>query len=129
MWIRGLGRSMLPVLLQGDLLRVQRCAEAELELGDIAVTRQSGGPLVAHLVTAKRPLETRGFLSATPDLPAQVLARVVAVRRGRLLLPMGPGARAALWGLYRATVASKRVPLARTAFRIVRALWSRVRPN
>lgn len=129
MWIRGLGRSMLPVLFEGDLLRVQRCEPEALVLGDIAVTRQAGQPLVAHLVSSLTPFETRGFLAANADTPgARVLGRVVAVKRKRMVVPFGSTARAALWRLYLVASAAKHLPMARTVFRVARRLFERVWP-
>lgn len=80
-WIRVYGRSLLPLLRSGDLVRAVRCGESEIAPGDIAVIRRRRGPLVGHIVTSVHPVRTASFLGV-PDAPGvEVLGRAVAVRR------------------------------------------------
>ncbi|WP_163786257.1 GNAT family N-acetyltransferase [Myxococcus vastator] len=87
LWVRGAGRSLFPLLRAGDSVRVMRCGPGSLEAGDVALMRQ-GRELVAHMVVSTRPWRTASLLGA-PDAPGGVtLGRVVALRRGRWVLPL-----------------------------------------
>jgi ribosomal protein S18 acetylase RimI-like enzyme len=80
-WVRVWGRSLMPFLRSGDLLRAVRCGEQDIRRGDIALVRRRRGPLVGHVVTQVGPVRTASFLGV-PDAPgAEVLGRAVAVRR------------------------------------------------
>lgn len=79
LWLSAGGRSMWPLLLEGNRLRVRRCGPQDLEAGDIAVVRL-GEALVAHLVRSTSPLVTCGILGR-PDPGGVVLGRVDGVRR------------------------------------------------
>jgi len=102
-WIRVYGRSLLPLLRSGDLVRAVRCGEAEVRRGDIAVVRRRRGPLVGHVVTSTRPLRTASFLGV-PDAPgAEVLGRAVAIQRAELpfALPLPGSGRPLLFASHR----------------------------
>jgi mycothiol synthase len=121
-WIRVWGRSLLPFLRSGDLVRAVRCGEADVRRGDIAVIRRRRGPLVGHVVTAVAPVRTASFLGV-PDAPgAEVLGRAVAVRREGLpfALPLPRAGRPLLF-------ASHRVVARAYAAGPVRRGWRRLR--
>lgn len=83
LWVRGLGRSMWPLLRSGDAVQVLRCGAEAVAPGDIAVLRRADGGLVAHLVTEASPVRTASLLGRE-DPSAELLGRVVRVRtRGR----------------------------------------------
>jgi mycothiol synthase len=83
LWVRGLGRSMWPLLRSGDSVQVLRCGEEAVAPGDLAVLRRADGGLVAHLVTAASPVRTASLLGRE-DPSAELLGRVIRVRtRGR----------------------------------------------
>jgi ribosomal protein S18 acetylase RimI-like enzyme len=121
-WIRVWGRSLLPFLRSGDLVRAVRCGEADVQRGDIAVIRRRRGPLVGHVVTSVGPVRTASFLGV-PDAPgAEVLGRAVAVRREGVpfSLPLPRAGRPLLYASHRA--------LARAyASEPVRRGWRRLR--
>jgi len=107
-WIRVWGRSLMPFLRSGDLLRALRCGEADIRRGDIAVIRRRRGPLVGHIVTAVGPVRTASFLGV-PDVPgAEVLGRAVAVRREGFpfALPLPRAGRPLLFASHRALAAA-----------------------
>ncbi len=85
MWIEARGRSMWPVLVSGDALKVERTGE--LQRGDIAVLCRDDGTLVSHLVLKTRPLVTAS-MSGRIDQGLSPLGRVLAVRRGCVELPV-----------------------------------------
>lgn len=102
MWVAVRGRSMRPVLTGGESLKVLRCAQAALKPGDIAVMLRGDGALISHLVVATDPFRTESF-DGKPDAPGlEVLARTIAVRRGKVVVPLPRPARIALLGLQRA---------------------------
>jgi len=86
LWLSAGGRSMWPVLLAGDRLRVRRCSAGDLEAGDIAVVRL-GDALIAHFVRTTAPLVTCGILGAA-DPAGVVMGRVDAVRRAGVRVPV-----------------------------------------
>lgn len=86
LWLSAGGRSMWPLLVEGDRLRVLRCAAGDLEAGDIAVVRL-GEVLAAHLVRSTAPLVTCSIVGVA-DPPGAVLGRVDAVRRAGLRVPV-----------------------------------------
>lgn len=97
LWVGGLGRSMEPLLRSGDQLKVQRCSEADVRPGHIALVELSSGALIAHVVQASRPLRTASLFGVADPPGGTVLARVVALRRSERELSLGEWARCALW--------------------------------
>lgn len=96
LWVRGAGRSLSPLLRAGDSVRVMRCGPGSLAPGDVALMRQ-GRELVAHVVVSTRPWRTASLLGPQ-DAPGGVtLGRVVALRRGRWVVPLPRPLRPALW--------------------------------
>ena len=92
---RAAGSSMWPFVRPGDVLLVETCRAEGLARGDIALCRTAAGTLVAHRVrrgargTADCALvlesDLRGGAERIPL--SRVLGRVVAIERGRRLLP------------------------------------------
>ena len=122
LWLRGLGRSMAPLLRSGDSLRVLRCSASEVRPGDIALLRRPDGGLTAHLVDAISPLATSSFLGRRDAPGGEVLGRVVAVRTRGLVVPLPRGGRHLLSALHRAASAASRAPGARGVARALRGL-------
>lgn len=85
--IRVTGSSMLPNVLPGDLLTVERARVSDLDCGDIAVFARENR-LFAHRVVEKAAqnyLATRGDSLLTQDRPVQpdeLLGRVKSILRG-----------------------------------------------
>jgi hypothetical protein len=111
MWVAVRGRSMRPVLTGGESLKVLRCTKGALKRGDLAVMLRADGALISHLVVATDPFRTESF-DGKPDAPGlEVLARAVAVRRGKTVIPLPRPTRVALLGLQRAwTLATRAGP-------------------
>ncbi|MBL8954295.1 MAG: hypothetical protein JNK82_26185 [Myxococcaceae bacterium] len=86
-WFRTMGTSMVPLLLSGDDLLVERCESEALREGDIAVMLL-GGQFVAHVVSAVSPLITSSYLGVRDPQPGRTLGRAVAVRRFGRELPL-----------------------------------------
>lgn len=83
------GKSLWPLLLDGDSLRVERCRT--VAPGDVAVV-VLGGVLVAHVVVSVAPLRTAAT-NGRVDPPAdELLGRVIAFRRAGLTVPWPRGA-------------------------------------
>jgi len=88
--LRVSGTSMVPAILPGDLLSVERARAAKVSPGEVVVFAQQGR-LVAHRVTAKRGTQdeyliTRGDRIRQEDAPvsdAELIGRVTQVERGR----------------------------------------------
>ncbi len=114
MWIRGVGRSMAPIIRSGDALQIVRCEPSELSVGDIAALGGPNGTLVVHLVVSTRPVRTSTFLGR-PDPPdLRPLGRVVALRRGRWTFPTPAIVRPALlWAHRLASRAARNAALRR----------------
>jgi ribosomal protein S18 acetylase RimI-like enzyme len=122
LWVRGVGRSMAPLLRSGDSLQVRRLHEAGLRRGDIAFFIDARGSLVAHLVTQTDPVRTASFLGV-PDAPgATFLGRAEAVRRGDRQVGFGDRGRWALTAAHRVTRAAYGFGPARAAVRLARTL-------
>ncbi len=119
LWVRGLGRSMWPLLRSGDAIQVLRCGAEAVAPGDLAVLVRADGGLTAHLVTGKAPLRTASFLGVE-DAPAELLGRVVRVRTRGLVLPVPVLARPLLRTAQRVGTAVSRGPLWRGARRLSR---------
>lgn len=120
MWLRASGKSLWPLLRDGDSLRVERCAEASLRRGEVAVVKLPGGVLAAHLVAATQPLQTVSSVGVFDPLPVEGLGRVTGFRRGGLVAPWPARARLVLRFLPDAARALKRLPLAKTVARLLR---------
>lgn len=108
--LRVASRSMLPLLREGDEVRLRPCAPARLRAGQIVVFAH-GGRLWVHRVVRNDPrgwLDTRGDVSSWIEGPIPhdaVLGRVVARRRpGGSWKRLDTGA-LALYGLIQATLA------------------------
>jgi hypothetical protein len=99
------GRSMWPLLWPGDSVLVERCAQAVLSEGDVAVLARADGALICHGVVATRPLVTAG-ITGTVDAGLEPLARVASVRRGRLEWASRPAVVRAMLALYPRLAAS-----------------------
>src|SRR4051794_32928973 len=106
-WLRGLGRSMSPVLRSGDSLRVERCLPSTLRRGEIAVLRSTGDRLIAHLVIGTSPLRSSTFLGLEDPDGAEVLGRVIAVRRDKRRIRLFAESPSVLWWLHRVTAAAE----------------------
>ncbi|MFZ5441912.1 MAG: N-acetyltransferase, partial [Myxococcota bacterium] len=88
MWLRAAGRSLWPLLREGDSLRVVRVARAEaLRPGDVAVVKLPSGILAAHLVVSSAPLQTVSTAGVLDPQPLEPLGRVTGFRRAGLVLP------------------------------------------
>lgn len=92
---RARGRSMAPLIRDGDVLTVEPATSDGLRVGDVALHRIGGRQVVAHRVVGRheedgRPvLTTRGdasFNAPDPVREGDVLGRVVQVERdGRVV--------------------------------------------
>lgn len=88
MWIPAAGKSLWPLLRDGDSLRVQRVASAEeLRAGDVAVIKRPDGILAAHLVVSCAPLSTASTAGLLDPQPLEALGRVTGFRRAGRVLP------------------------------------------
>ncbi len=120
LWLRAGGKSLWPVLLDGDHLQVERGGEAALRRGDIALIVSDGGQLIAHLVQALAPLVTVSSVGVVDPPAREVLGKVVAVRRGGLRVELPRHGPVVLRGVPRVAKALKRVPGLRRLVRRVR---------
>jgi hypothetical protein len=129
--LRARGASMLPFLLDGDVLVVRPAAAAEIGIGDVICYEPPAGGLCLHRVVAreKRGFVTRGdalaYVETVPD--AAVLGVVTAVeRRGRVRRLRTPAARWRGRLIARTAPAVARLlPLARSLRRALRAIRAR----
>lgn len=85
---------MLPAVLPGDELIVEKRGIAQLHPGEVVLFTR-GGRLCAHRVIAKEGsrLITRGDAMSRPDEPVaecEVLGRVEAINRGTSLVSLTP---------------------------------------
>lgn len=110
MWLRAGGRSLWPLVLDGDQLQVERGDEAGLQRGDIALVVNPAGQLVAHLVEGTAPLVTVSSVGVVDPPSKEVLGRVVAVRRGALRLTLPRSAHLVLRQVPVLSRTLKRVP-------------------
>ncbi len=110
MWLRAGGKSLWPLVLDGDQVRVERGDELTLRRGDIALVVNPQGQLVAHLVEQTGPLVTVSSVGVVDPPAREVLGRVVAVRRGALTLELPRVAHLALRQVPRLSRALKRLP-------------------
>jgi hypothetical protein len=118
MWLSAAGRSLWPFIRGGDSLRVQRCAVADVALGDLVVI-DAPHSLVAHVVVALNPVVTAST-AGVRDAPAPVLARVIAVRRSGRVVRLPRSGRYLLRLVPPLAVVLKRVPLTRRVVRWLR---------
>jgi hypothetical protein len=81
LWLEASGRSLWPLLRDGDSLRVERVQAQALRLGDVAVVKLPSGVLAAHLVCGLNPLQTMSTAGVRDHGPMEGLARVTAFRR------------------------------------------------
>jgi len=119
LWVRGTGRSLYPLLRSGDSVQVERCGPETLARGDVALVRGRRG-LTAHVVTSTQPLVTESLLGAVDEDETVLLGRVVAVRRGRLAIPLPRPSRRMLLLTQRALASTWARPEARVLYRRVR---------
>lgn len=117
MWMRAGGRSLWPLLLDGDSLQVERTDA--LEPGDVAVVAL-GEVFVAHLVARTAPLVTVSSVGVVDPPASEVLGRVVAFRRRGVVVPIPRGARQLLRLVPGAAALLKSVPGARALVRRLR---------
>ncbi len=118
MWLSAAGQSLWPLVLSGDSLRVERCAEADVLVGDLAVI-DAPQTLVAHVVVQVNPVVTASSVGVR-DAPAPVLGRVVAVRRGGRVLKWPRASRHVVARIPTVAVALKRLPWAKRVVRWLR---------
>jgi len=90
-WVELRGASMEPTLRDGDRLRVEPLGATDPAAGEIVALRLGGRVVVHRVVRAEGgSLRTRGDGNRVADgvvARADVLGRVVQVRRGRHLFP------------------------------------------
>ncbi|MCA2979128.1 MAG: hypothetical protein INH41_12940 [Myxococcaceae bacterium] len=110
LWLRAGGKSLWPVLLDGDQLQVERLDEPSLRRGDIALIVSAQGQLVAHLVESLEPLVTVSSVGVVDPPAREVLGKVVAVRRGSVRLALPRHSHVLLRGVPRVAAVLKRVP-------------------
>lgn len=82
LWVTGFGRSMWPLLREGDVLHLVRADEAELLAGDLVVCVLPGGKPAVHLLLSRSPRRTAGLFRADDPTAEALLGRVASVRRG-----------------------------------------------
>ncbi|AKJ06934.1 hypothetical protein ATI61_105102 [Archangium gephyra] len=128
LWVRGLGRSMWPLLRSGDSLQVLRCAAEAVAPGDLAVLLRADGGLTAHLVTGTSPVRTASLLGRE-DPSAELLGRVIRVRTRGVELPVPVFARPLLRAAQRLGTTAFHSPVSRGALRLARewgtSAWTR----
>ena len=112
LWVRGLGRSMWPLLRSGDSLQVLRCAAEAVAPGDVAVLLRADGGLTAHLVTGTSPVRTASLLGKE-DPSAELLGRVIRVRTRGVEVPVPVLARPLLRAAQRLGTTAFRSPVLR----------------
>ncbi|WP_375767535.1 N-acetyltransferase [Archangium gephyra] len=120
LWVRGLGRSMWPLLRSGDSLQVLRCAAEAVAPGDLAVLLRADGGLTAHLVTGTSPVRTASLLGRE-DPSAELLGRVIRVRTRGVEVPVPVLARPLLRAAQRLGTTAFRSPVLRGARHLARA--------
>lgn len=96
---RAQGTCMYPTVRPGDVLRIQSCAAAQVNIGDMAVCR-GDGYLFSHRVIAKGERDGRAFIITRPDRMRQgsdapkfdedLLGIVIAVARNGRSVPLLP---------------------------------------
>ncbi len=119
-WLRVGGLSLWPLVHDRDQLLIERCEEAALRRGDIAVVTWPDQPMVAHLVERLAPVVTASIVGVVDAPEAEVLGRVVAIRRGERRFDLPPLAAAVLRWLPTSVRLIRRVPFARTLVTAIR---------
>jgi hypothetical protein len=122
LWVRGLGRSLWPLLRSGDSVQVLRCGAEAVAPGDLAVLLRADGGLTAHLVTATSPVRTASLLGRE-DPSAELLGRVIRVRTRGREWPVPERARPLLRAAQRLGTLAFRSPALRGARRLALA-WA-----
>lgn len=120
MWLKAAGKSLWPLVRDGDSLRVQRVEAASLHPGDIAVVKLPNGVLAAHIVVSTQPVRTASSVGVEDPPPLEVLARVTAFRRKDVVYEWPSYASPALRLLPSASRALKSLPGLRHLVRLVR---------
>lgn len=120
MWLKAAGKSLWPLLRDGDSLRAQRVEASSLHPGDIAVVKLPSGVLAAHIVVSVEPIRTASSVGVEDPLPLEVLARVTAFRRNDVVHEWPSYAAPALRLLPGASRALKTLPGLRRLVRLVR---------
>ena len=120
MWLKAAGKSLWPLVRDGDSLRVQRVEAASLHPGDIAVVKLPNGVLAAHIVVSTHPVRTASSVGVEDPPPLEVLARVTAFRRKDVVYEWPSYASPALRLLPSASRALKSLPGLRHLVRLVR---------
>jgi mycothiol synthase len=120
LWLRAGGKSLWPLLRDGDSLRVERCTEADLAPGDVAVVAFPDGRLVAHLVETVAPLRTASSVGVRDPLPLEALGRVTGFRRAGRTWPWPRDLRRLLWLAPTTARLAKALPGARALVRRLR---------
>ncbi len=119
-WLSAAGKSLWPLVLDGDSVQVERGPEGLLRRGDVALFVSRSGDWVAHLVESVSPLVTVSSVGVV-DAPArEVLGRVVAVRRGRFTVRLPRAAAEVLWRVPKVARELRRVPGLRLVVRRLR---------
>jgi len=78
--LRGLGRSLWPIVESGARLEVERVVDSEIRRGEVVVAWVPGRrALVCHVVTGVDPIQTAAVFGVD-DGEVSVLARVVGVK-------------------------------------------------
>src|SRR5205823_5298169 len=121
-WLTCAGRSMFPLLLAGDRLRVIRSEQADLRLGDVAVIRRADGVFFAHMVIATEPLTTSSFAGVTDTPGGDLLGYVDRIERWGRQIPLPRGAATGLYALHRAAKFTYGLAPARALWRLTRRL-------
>lgn len=119
MWLRAGGRSLWPLVLDGDQLHVERCQVSAIRPGDVALVAFPKGPLVAHLVQQTAPLVTVSIVGVA-DPPSELLGRVVALRRRGVTVSLPRGTAMVLRLLPSLATRLKAVPGLKTLVRRLR---------
>lgn len=119
-WMPASGQSLWPFVLDGDVLRVERATEAQLQLGEVAVVKLASGVLIAHLVETVAPLQTASSVGVIDSLPLEALGRVTALRRNGVVVPLVPVTRSVLRWVPTTARWLRRFPAARSVVRALR---------
>ena len=123
LWVRGMGRSLYPLLRSGDAVRLLRCGPERLARGDVALVRH-GPRLAAQVVLSTRPWVTESLLGGTDVPGGELVGRVIALKRGSLVLRLPRPTRPALFLTQRALSGVWTKPAARAVYRHLRDLFS-----
>jgi hypothetical protein len=118
-WLSADGVSLWPLLKPRDSLELTRCAQEQLQLGDLAVVR-SHATLIAHIVVQLAPLRTASIVGIEDPAGLEALARVTKVRRGGRTVPVPRGVNLVLRHVPGAATVAKRLPLLRALVRKLR---------